>query len=766
MDDSAGQPSHHPQPDLATRVADLERRIARLESAAADHNPPAAASPSTTTPPSGSPIVQPPPIRLTPDPAPPRPVFSVLPPNPAPALAAAPPTGHPARPRVAARVVKPRRPSVSLEQLIGGKSFLVLGALIVVAGVGFFLKLAYDQGWIGAVPPGMRCAGAGVFGLVLIGAGLASERRLGRFAGVGFVAAGLGVLYATAFATYAVFGLAGPAAAFGMLAGVSALGLALSVRGGSLLLAVLSLVGAYLVPFILARPDSPAWTLPPYLLALLVVGSGLAVRGRMYRPLATIVWWATGVMGGLWVGGNGYQAPLLGLGFVAVVWATVHAVRLRLPEAETARDRWVAATTSFSTSLWAFAAAWHLAAELGLDRMWIVPAAAASVTATGGLALAGMLDAFRERPRTAGESVGVSLLCQAGAFVPITIAVGIDTAWSQILVWLLLGLGAAAAGRWARAASLAWYGAAILTIGTLRVLSEVTGPLASGEVSGLGLVFTWWMGLMAAACVSWGVCAWLVGRVGRADHARTPWGLRNLQIASGVTAGALLAALVWHEDARAEGPLLAYLVFAAAGLALATARAASRDWLSQAACAFLALAGLVWVSTFLTEDWYMNRPASPPLAYPGLLWSLPIMALWAGSGLVIARSRHAGWRECRLAAWPIGLLIGLGATTMETARIAGSLTTDATLRDGSVSIWWAIVGTGLLAAGFAKRAAWLRYGGIGLLLLATGKLLTWDMAQVSPAVRVACFIAVGLVLLGVAAWYLRSAKAAEVGTAE
>jgi uncharacterized membrane protein len=652
----------------------------------------------------------------------------------------------------------PSKPPVSVEQLIGGKWFLVLGALIVVAGVGFFLKLAYDQGWIGNIPPAMRCVFSGVFGLALIGAGLLSERKLGRFAGVGFTAAGLGVLYATAFAAYAVFELVGPPVAFALLCAVAGLGLALAVRGRSLLLAVLSLVGGYLTPLILARPDSPAWALPPYLLALMAVGSVLAVRDRRYRPLASIVWWATGILGGLWVTEFGDAAPWLGLGFVAAVWGAVHAVRLRLPDAETQHHRLVAATTSFSTSLWAFGIAWYLADTLGLTSMWLVPAAGASVTALGGLALAGMLDGFRERPRTVGESVGVSLLCQAGAFVPITIAVGIDTAWSQILVWLLLGLGAVAAGRWARAGSLAWYGATILGIGTLRVLGEVLGPLANGTVNSVGLVFTWWMALMAAAAASWGLCAWWSGQIRPNPDKPVPEHLRVLRVLAGVAAGVLLAALVWHDEATAEGGLLAYLAIGVLGLAVATVLPRTRNWLTPAAGAYLAMSVASWAFAFLSADWYMNRPATRPLLYPGLLWSLPLIAAWTAMGVALARVSIAGWERSRFVAWAGALGLGLTATTLETARIAGTLTTDATLRDGSVSIWWAVVGTALLAAGFARRAAWLRYGGIGLLLVTTGKVLTWDLAQVSPAVRVACFIAIGLVLLGVAAWYLRAAK--------
>lgn len=766
---SADHPDRpEPRGELLGRIEDLERRLARLEASQPATTPDAPAPrpvPGAPVPPPTVPATEP--VRPpTPPPIAPAPPASPFPPRVTPPSA---PAGGPAREAVPTVAVAPRAPTahpprpaqapgigVSVEQLIGGKWFLVLGALIVVAGVGFFLKLAYDQGWIGNIPPVARCGMAGVFGLALIGVGLFTERRLGRFAGVGFTAAGLGVLYATAYAAYAIFELVGPGPAFGMLCVVAGLGLALGVRGRSLLLAVLSLAGGYLTPLILDRPDSPAWALPPYLLALMLVGSALAVYDRRYRPLASIVWWATGAMGALWITYRGHELPWLGLGLVAVVWAVVHATRLRLRDDPTAESRWLAAAASFSTSLWAFGGAWYLADRLGLDQMWLVPAAGAAVTLLAGLALAGMLRAFTDKPATNAEALGVSLLCQAGAFMPIAVMLGIDTAWSQVLVWLALGLAASAAGRWIRAGSLAWYGAALLVIGTLRVLVEVLGPLADGTPSAVGLVFTWWMALMFLTAGAWlGVAALAAG-----VRKPVPHHLRVLCVMACVAAGVLLAVGVLHEDATPEGILLAYLTLSVAGFvggALASRRGEA-VWVRAAGPVYLSLASMVWTARFLNEDWYLNRTDAAPLAHPGLLWCLPLAALWAIAGAGASRMSDKSWRETRLVAWPIAMLLALTATTMEVARVAGTLTADHTVRAGSVSVWWAVVATALLVVGFARKAPWLRYTGIGLLLVTTGKALTWDLSQVSPAVRVACFMALGLVLLGVAAWYLRSAR--------
>jgi uncharacterized membrane protein len=145
--------------------------------------------------------------------------------------------------------------------------------------------------------------------------------------------------------------------------------------------------------------------------------------------------------------------------------------------------------------------------------------------------------------------------------------------------------------------------------------------------------------------------------------------------------------------------------------------------------------------------------------FPGLLWSLPITALWIACGFAGRRWIPARQERSVAAGIVVGLIVLLVATTFEVARVAGTLTSDATIRSGSVSIWWALVATGLLLFGFVRRRAEARYAGIALLLAATGKVLTWDLSQVSPAVRVGCFIALGLVLLGVAAQYLRASGA-------
>tara|TARA_R110000782_G_scaffold13976_23_gene41062 strand:+ start:9956 stop:12211 length:2256 start_codon:yes stop_codon:yes gene_type:complete len=743
MHDHAEQPE--PREAVERRLADLERRVAALEagegivSDRAPQTPTPPAARPTPTPPAAAPASSATPARETAD----RPAMSR-------------PMGERVRGSHlgSQRSAKSAKPSRSVEQLIGGKWFLVLGVLIVVAGVGFFLKLAYDQGWIGNIPPVWRCLISAAFGFGLIGVGRLTAKRLGRFAATGFSAAGLGVLYATAFATFAVFSLVGATAAFAMLAAVSAIGLGIALPSKSLTLAILSIVAAYLTPFVLVETDSPAWSLAPYLLAVLGVGSVLAVREHRYRALASITWWGTGLLGGYWVADRGPEIPAIAMGFIGLVWLVVHATRMRLPAGGGMPRTAMPGVTSFSTTLWALGGGLLIMDGWGVLPDWTVPAALTVATLAGGQLMAGMLRVLTDPPRTEREVIGVSLMAQAGALLPMAIMLAVDTAWSQVMIWAVLGLAGAFAGRWARAAALGWYGGAILLLGIGRVGIEATGPLHAGQVGPIGLVFSWWMalvGLMAAACLG---AAWLA----KTTRAERSGGLPVLAVLETVAGCLLLAAMVLHEDATPKGLLLAYLIMTVLGMTVVlTLR---RRWVIGAAAGYASLGTVAWAAAFIVEEgWFSAGADAPAFLHPGLLWSLPLLGVWFWLARTLSAVMSGEVRELRVPAWVIYGALLLTATTLEVTRVAGMVTVDTTAQAGSVSLWWAALATVTLVLGVVRRMPPLRYAGIGLLLVATGKVLTFDLAQVSPAIRVLCFIGLGLVLLAVAAGYLRTARA-------
>ena len=63
---------------------------------------------------------------------------------------------------------KPPRPPLEWEQILGGNWLARIGVLALIVGVGFFLKYAFDNNWIG---PAARVILGVVAGLVMLGSG-------------------------------------------------------------------------------------------------------------------------------------------------------------------------------------------------------------------------------------------------------------------------------------------------------------------------------------------------------------------------------------------------------------------------------------------------------------------------------------------------------------------------------------------------------------------------------------------------------------------
>ena len=186
-------------------------------------------------------------------PLPPRPTVTAAAPRPA--KAAAPPGAAPPRPAGGA----------DFATSLGPKILVGAGGLAVVVFLGFFVRYAWENDWVG---PTGRVLSAAVFSLGLLALGLRIIGREYRPLGQGLAATGFAGLYITAFAAHAVYGLVPRSVAAAFMIAVTACAVLVAERLDARLLAGLAWVGGYLAPVLLSTGADRAVSLFAYLLLL------------------------------------------------------------------------------------------------------------------------------------------------------------------------------------------------------------------------------------------------------------------------------------------------------------------------------------------------------------------------------------------------------------------------------------------------------------------------------------------------------------------
>ena len=173
---------------------------------------------------------------------------------------------------------------VSMEYAIASQWLLRLGVLILVIGVGFFLKYSFDHNLI---KPAARVAMAAIAGLGLLTAG---TRLLGdryHVFGQGLMGGGLAMLYFSVFAAANFYQLIDPVPAFVLMGLVTVIAGGISVRFNSMLVAVLGIIGGYGTPVMLSTGATDLAGLFGY---MLVLGIGvLAVCYWKNWPLVNLL---------------------------------------------------------------------------------------------------------------------------------------------------------------------------------------------------------------------------------------------------------------------------------------------------------------------------------------------------------------------------------------------------------------------------------------------------------------------------------------------
>ena len=183
-----------------------------------------------------------------------------------------------------------RPKGVTMEFAVATTWLIRVGVLILVIGIGFFLKYSIAKGYIG---PTARVLLATLAGAGLVAGGLKLFGGRYRVLGQGLAGAGFATLYFSFFTAHQPgYELFNPIVAFALMVLVTAVAGIVAVRFNSLLVAVLGLLGGYGTPLMIKTGSESVVLLFGYIL-LLGLGMFSVASRREWRLLHYLSFAAT-----------------------------------------------------------------------------------------------------------------------------------------------------------------------------------------------------------------------------------------------------------------------------------------------------------------------------------------------------------------------------------------------------------------------------------------------------------------------------------------
>ncbi len=616
---------------------------------------------------------------------------------PAASTTTTPPASKPIPPKPASSTKPASRPtSISaVEQALGGRWYALIGAVIVLIGLGLFLKLAVEQHWL-AFPPAWRCAGVALAGLALLGAGEWARRKLTLASSAGFSAAGIGALIASVWAAHRLYDLTGELPAFILMAAACALGVFVAARAGLASVAVVSLLGAYLNPLIVGDTNNSKIGFFAYLLLVLATGLALPIwKGRVFRAVRSLVWWGTTLMGGIAATRTIYGSePVPALVFVSLAWfmiqteLAVTAGRFGIVgrnqegfegppkplrsvthfdstfSAITLYHDWRPIASSFSSTAWVSTLASLALGHIGAIPTWLAPAFFCAVTLAAAHILSGHLRFLTDVPDNDSDRLGASFALQAGGLLITAISMALSGG-IQVVAWLALGACAIAAGRWIRSRALDVYGLITLSIGTARLViyDSNFGPASLVSSDALGLALGPWTLFAIVAAAAWLTAAWLL----RPLAAKTWLAITNICVAVGITLFALAPTLL-----TSPSPVgMVFISAVAAGLAWLAIRLRSQG------LSVYSLSGIT-LSTLIAIIYTWRAGSADSLSLWGLIftqWNVALLVIvlaWLAAAWLIRHLPGQKWKTVSDTCVAVGFtLIALAPSLLTPPAPAG-----------------------------------------------------------------------------------------------
>ncbi len=738
---------------LQTEIARLSRRVGALENsrpvpAPGTPRPQTTAQPATTQPATTQPVV-------------PQPAATSASPSGTASPAVAPISAPASAPEsgLVERAASPMEPAPGSESsmgeepprnetggiaawdwewLLGGNWLARIGIVAVVIGVGFFLKLAFDNNWIGET--GRVALGLAVGG-ALLGGGEFWQRKYPLWAQA-VTGGGIAVLYLSIFAAFSLYDLVPALAALGFSFLVTLTAAGLALRYESRAIAVLGILGGFATPLLLADrlPDQGALLAYVVVLDLGVLALATFRNWRWFTLLGLV---GSLILFGYWHEELNPSLLLAEVGITLIFLIFIGATTLF-------HLIWRRAPRPLDQSLMVLNGSAYFGISYLLMfeelRVWM-GGFTLLLSVFYGLLGYGILMRYREQVHLSLFAVGIALV-----FLTIAVPVQLGGPWISVawaaeavaLIWLSFNLGMR---------QLRWFGMAVF------------------------LAFATWLLVVDTPEAFWG-------------HRDTFFNPAIISYAFAVVATYLAAYLVWRNREKLlewESRLFSgFLISGNLFLTLAVPVQASGAWipivwaLEGVALMYLSfrlgLVELRWFSAGVFALTAVRLLAFDTIIFDGIIYlsaemesyrpiiNLHFLAFAVAIGALYL-SAYALWRwrdQCFLPEERFFLPAFLVAANVLTLWILSVEVIEAIDRryffdvapdvagnviSLSLSVLWAVYAAVLIVLGIVRRDRYVRLAGLGLLAVPVIKLFAYDAFELEQVYRVVAFIGLGALLV-------------------
>lgn len=176
-----------------------------------------------------------------------------------------------------------RRPEVSAEYAVATTWLVRGGIMVLLFGIGFFVKYSIDHGWLS---PALRIIASLLLGVAMVGGGLLLLHKIPRYRALalGILGGGFATLYLATYGGYRLYQLIAVMPTFGFLILITAASMIVALRINALLPAMIGCISGYATPILLSTNSGNLPALLAYM-TILAAGILLVARQRSWQLL-------------------------------------------------------------------------------------------------------------------------------------------------------------------------------------------------------------------------------------------------------------------------------------------------------------------------------------------------------------------------------------------------------------------------------------------------------------------------------------------------